>query len=48
MSHPSYIPPAIADNMQKDFSYVGRPGTDRGLSGQALTPRYDSEDSDED
>ena len=46
--HPSYTPPAIAENMPGKFSYVGRPGTDRGLSGQAVTPRYPTEESDGD
>jgi hypothetical protein len=45
--HASYVPPAISENMPRGFAYVGRPGTDRGLSGQAVTPRY-SEDNDED
>lgn len=46
--HPGYVPPAIADDMPGKFSYVGRPGTDRGLRGQAVTPRYHSENDDDD
>jgi hypothetical protein len=47
--HPSYTPPAIADSMPSEFSYVGypgRPGVDRGFSGQAEEP-YDSDDNDD-
>jgi hypothetical protein len=51
--HPSYGTPFIDESHGKDgFSYVGRPGTDRGFSGQAVTPRHedseDSEDSEDD
>jgi hypothetical protein len=49
MSHPSYGTPFIDETSGADgFSYVGRPGTDRGFSGQAVTPRYDTENDEGD
>ncbi len=45
--HPSYIAPAIAEDMPNEFTYVGRPGVGRGISGQEVTPKY-SEDSEDD
>jgi hypothetical protein len=48
MSHPSYGQPFIDESHAQDgFAYVGRPGTDRGFSGQEVTPRYDSEDDED-
>jgi hypothetical protein len=49
--HPSYGAAFIDESHAQDgFNYVGypgRPGVDRGFSGQAEDPRYDSDDSDD-
>lgn len=51
MSHPSYSPMFNAENTPSEFGYVGgypgRPGTDRGFSGQAEDPPYPDDDSDD-
>jgi hypothetical protein len=52
MSHPSYGTPFIDESHGADgFSYVGypgRPGVDRGFSGQAPDPRYPTDEDSED
>jgi hypothetical protein len=44
--HPSYVQPAVADNMPRQFSYL-RPGqTNAGFTGQPRVDRYDSDEDD--
>ena len=50
--HPSYGQPFIDESDGQDgFAYVGgypgRPGTNRGVTGQESTPRYSDDDSDD-
>ena len=50
MSHPSYGQAFIDESHgAQGFNYVGypgRPGVDRGFSGQAEDPRYDDDSDD--
>lgn len=46
-SHQSYQPPAIADNMPGEFSYL-RPGeVNAGITGRPRVSRYEDNDEDD-
>jgi hypothetical protein len=47
-SHPSYTPPAIADSMPSEFSYLRPGGVNGGFTGQDRVGRYGDEDDDSD
>ncbi len=40
MIHPSYQPPAIADDMPDKFTYLRPGGVNAGLTGEPRVPRY--------